>query len=52
MIFMGSFKYGTYVTYHYKAYNGSDIFEGEIMELDFRPNTPKGLEKIVDIIHK
>lgn len=50
---MSSLKYGTYVTYHYQAYNGSDLFEGEIMELDFRPNTPNGLEKIVDIIrHK
>lgn len=49
---MGSLKYGTYVTYYYKTYNGSDIFEGEIMELDFRPNTPKGLEKIVDIIRR
>lgn len=49
---MGSLKYGTYVTYHYKAYNGSDRFEGEIMELDFRPNTPNGLEKIVDIIRR
>lgn len=43
-------KYGTYVSYHYKAYNDSDVFDGEIMELDFRPNTPSGLEKIIDII--
>lgn len=50
---MGAFKYGAYIAYHYQAYNGSDIFEGEVMELDFLPNTPKGLEKIIDIIrHK
>ena len=50
---MAKLKYGVYVTYHYTAYNGSDCFVGEVMELDFRPNTPNGLEKIVDIIrHK
>lgn len=49
---MGSFKYGTYIAYHYQTYDGSDVFEGEIMELDFRPNTPNGLEKIVDIIRR
>ncbi len=45
-------KYGAYVTYHYKAYDGTDIFASEILELDFLPNTPTGLAKIIDIIHR
>lgn len=44
--------YGVYVTYHYIAYNGFDRFVGEIMALDFVPNTPSGIEKITDIIRK
>jgi len=49
---MGAPKYGVYVTYHYKAYDGSDVFKGEVMNLVFRPNTPKGLEKLTDIIRR
>lgn len=50
---MTKLKYGVYVTYHYTAHNGSDRFVGEIMKLDFRPNTPSGIEKIIDLIqHK
>jgi len=46
-------KYGASVAYSYvNEYTDHFGMRSEVMEFDFRPNTPAGIKKVTDILQK